>query len=201
MSLSWQGELGNPYGFLSSADPILAPHQTRESHWRAARLFCEYRPRGLLRKPMSGRARVMQYVVAAPDSKSLERLRRFDARNGIGDRFRICLFYWTGILRWLCSFEHETEAATIFQQSQTAPPTASVGAKSMAQTTNHLRDLLEKIKGDAQRALALLPSETELRSLGWKCTACGHVKHFTRPVTAAVADHCPKCKGDSFQLQ
>ncbi len=62
----------------------------------------------------------------------------------------------------------------------------------MAQTTNHLRDLLEKIKGDAQRALALLPSEAELRSLGWKCTACGHVKHFTRPVTAAVEDHCPK---------
>src|SRR5437867_2741325 len=58
----------------------------------------------------------------------------------------------------------------------------------MAQTTNHLRDLLEKIKGDAQRALALLPSEAELRSLGWKCTACGHVKHFTRPVTAAVAE-------------
>jgi hypothetical protein len=48
----------------------------------------------------------------------------------------------------------------------------------MAETTNHLRDLLEKIKGDAQRALALLPSETELQSLGWKCTACGHVKHF-----------------------
>ena len=39
----------------------------------------------------------------------------------------------------------------------------------MAQTTNHLGDLLEKIKGDAQRALALLPSEPGLRSLGWKC--------------------------------
>jgi len=71
----------------------------------------------------------------------------------------------------------------------------------MAKTTNDLRDLLEKIKGDAQRALALLPSEAELRSLAWKCTACGHVKHFTRPVTAAVADRCPKCKGDSFRLQ
>jgi len=70
----------------------------------------------------------------------------------------------------------------------------------MAQTTHHLRDLLEKIKGDAQRALALLPSGDELRSLCWKCTSCGHVKHFTRPVTAAVADQCPKCKGDSFQV-
>ena len=71
----------------------------------------------------------------------------------------------------------------------------------MAQTENRLKDLLEKIRDDAQRALALLPSETELRSLGWKCTACGHVKHFTRPVPAAVADRCPKCKGDSFRVQ
>ena len=70
----------------------------------------------------------------------------------------------------------------------------------MAQTTNDLRDILEKIKGDAQRALALLPGEAELRSLSWKCTACGQVKHFTRPVTAAVADRCPKCKGDSFRV-
>jgi hypothetical protein len=36
----------------------------------------------------------------------------------------------------------------------------------MAQTRNDLRDLLEKIKGDAQRALAFLPSDGELRSLG-----------------------------------
>ena len=71
----------------------------------------------------------------------------------------------------------------------------------MAQTANRLKDLLEKIRDDAQRALTLLASETDLRSLGWKCTACGHVKHFTRPVTAAVADRCPKCKGDSFRVQ
>jgi rubrerythrin len=70
----------------------------------------------------------------------------------------------------------------------------------MAQTANRLKDLLEKIRDDAHRALALIPSEGELRSLGWKCTACGHVKHFTRPVTAAVADCCPKCKGYSFRV-
>jgi rubrerythrin len=68
----------------------------------------------------------------------------------------------------------------------------------MAETTKHLRDLLEKIKADAQRALAHLPNDGELRSLGWKCTACGHVKHFTRPVTAALADRCPKCKATEF---
>jgi hypothetical protein len=71
----------------------------------------------------------------------------------------------------------------------------------MARTTKHLRDLLEKIKGDAQRALALLPSESDLRSLGWECTPCGHVKHFTRPVTAAAEQRCSKCKGDSFVAQ
>ena len=57
----------------------------------------------------------------------------------------------------------------------------------MAQTNDHLRDLLEKIKGDAERALALLPSEPEL--------------HFTHPVTAVVAERCPKCKGESFRAQ
>jgi hypothetical protein len=51
----------------------------------------------------------------------------------------------------------------------------------MAQTTNHLRDLLEKIKADAKRALALLASETELRSLGWKCIATNfRVRESTR---------------------
>ena len=32
----------------------------------------------------------------------------------------------------------------------------------MAQTTDRLRDLLEKIKRDAERALVLLPSEPEI---------------------------------------
>src|SRR5204863_10170350 len=114
-----------------------------------------------------------------------------------------CFFHWTDTLGQLCSCEHEKANDAIFQQPkrQTLPTATPVGAKSMAQTTNHLRDLLEKIKGDAQRALALLPSEAELRSLSWKCTACGHVKHFTQPVTAAVAEHCPKCKGDSLRAQ
>jgi hypothetical protein len=126
---------------------------------------------------------------------------KFRARIRIGDRFGVS-FYWTDAFGEICSCEHENGIAPIFQQSKTQapPPAAAVGAKSMAQTSNHLRDLLEKIKDDAQRALALLPSEPELRSLGWECTACGHVKHFTRPVTAAVADPCPKCNGDSFRV-
>jgi rubrerythrin len=70
----------------------------------------------------------------------------------------------------------------------------------MAQTTDDLRDLLEKIRNDAQRALALISKETESRSLSWKCIGCGHVKHFTRPVPSDIAQPCPKCKGDSFQM-
>ena len=142
-------------------------------------------------------------VSCASDSKSLSPRGEFEARSQIGYRFRAVFFYWTDAFGEICSYEHENGIAPIFQQSktQTPPPAAPVGAKSMAQTTHHLRDLLEKIKGDAQRALALLPGEAELRSLGWKWTACGHVKHFTRPLTAAVADRCPKCKGDLFRLQ
>jgi len=115
--------------------------------------------------------------------------------------FSRCISRWTHVFSALCSYEHANIPAPIFQQSQTQtpPPATPAGSKSMAQTTNHVRDLLEKIKGDAQRALALLPSEGELPSLSWKCTGCGYVKHFTRPVTAAVAERCPKCKGDSFR--
>jgi len=68
----------------------------------------------------------------------------------------------------------------------------------MAETTDHLRDLLEKIRNDAQRALALIPRESELRSLSWKCTGCGHFKHFTRPVPSEVASPCPKYTWASF---
>src|SRR4029077_3357053 len=60
----------------------------------------------------------------------------------------------------ICSCEHENGITAIFQQPKTQTPSssASIGAKSMAQATKHLRDLLEKIKGDTERALALLPS-------------------------------------------
>jgi hypothetical protein len=69
----------------------------------------------------------------------------------------------------------------------------------MAETPKLLRTILERIRDDAQRALTLLGDRDERRSLGWKCTACGQVKHFTRPVPAEVAPPCPKCKGASFE--
>jgi hypothetical protein len=71
----------------------------------------------------------------------------------------------------------------------------------MAETADDLRNLLEKIRDDAQRALALIPKGTESRSLSWKCIGCGHVKHFTRPVPIEVAAPCPKCKGRFFRVR
>jgi hypothetical protein len=69
----------------------------------------------------------------------------------------------------------------------------------MAETSDHLRSVLERIRDDSQQALKLLGDAAEHRSLGWKCSACGHVKHFTRPVPHEVAQPCPKCKGKSFE--
>jgi hypothetical protein len=40
---------------------------------------------------------------------------------------------------------------------------------------------------------------TEQRSLAWRCTSCGYIKHFTRPATAEVAPPCPKCQGSRFE--
>jgi len=69
----------------------------------------------------------------------------------------------------------------------------------MAETSASLRRILERIRDDTQKALTLLGDAAELRSLGWKCQACGHVKHFTRPVPSEVAQPCPKCGGQAFQ--
>ena len=69
----------------------------------------------------------------------------------------------------------------------------------MAESITSIKEILETIRDDAQRALTLLGQTKEQRSLGWKCTKCGHVKHFTRPVPSDVAPPCPKCNADSFE--
>jgi len=65
--------------------------------------------------------------------------------------------------------------------------------------TKTLRRILERIRDDAQQALSVLGEPEEPRSLAWKCKGCGHVKHFTRPVSAEVTPPCPKCGSESFQ--
>ena len=64
-----------------------------------------------------------------------------------------------------------------------------------------IRDALEEVRGQIDRALtrATAPPAKEIRSLGWRCTACGHIKHFTRPMPIHVARPCPKCRGAEFE--
>jgi predicted nucleic-acid-binding Zn-ribbon protein len=69
----------------------------------------------------------------------------------------------------------------------------------MAETSEALRQIFERILDDAERALKLLDCCHEKRSLAWKCQQCGHTKHFTRPVLADVAAPCPKCRNAAFQ--
>jgi predicted Zn-ribbon and HTH transcriptional regulator len=69
----------------------------------------------------------------------------------------------------------------------------------MAETSEALRQIFERIRDDAEQAFKLLDSSQEQRSLAWKCQGCGHIKHFTRSVLADVAAPCPKCKSDEFQ--
>lgn len=93
----------------------------------------------------------------------------------------------------------KNEIPLISSAARAAPSPATTRTQSMAEPSNTLRQILERIRDDAQQALKLLGDAAELRALGWKCTACGHAKHFTRPVTQEVARPCPKCQGRVFR--
>jgi rubrerythrin len=58
---------------------------------------------------------------------------------------------------------------------------------------------LTSIRDQAESALREIESARRERSLSWKCSACGHVKHFTRPAPAEVAVPCPTCEGVVFK--
>jgi hypothetical protein len=57
---------------------------------------------------------------------------------------------------------------------------------------------LRSIRDQADSVLKKIAQPKQERSLAWKCTGCGHVKHFTRPVPAELAAPCPKCGGGAF---
>lgn len=118
----------------------------------------------------------------ASDSKSLGARGKFDARIRIGDGFRPVFSTGRTVFGWICSCEHEKTTEATFQQpkTQTLPSAAPVGAKSMAQTINHLRDLLEKIKGDAEGALARAISRARL------------IETFPDEKRETNGSHCPK---------
>lgn len=62
-----------------------------------------------------------------------------------------------------------------------------------------IRELLETIRERVDYTISRLRSFEEVRSLGWKCKGCGHVKRFTRKVPAETAPPCPKCQGVAFR--
>jgi hypothetical protein len=68
----------------------------------------------------------------------------------------------------------------------------------MTETADQIRNVLERIRDDAQKALKLLGSSPDQRSLAWRCAGCGHTKHFTKAVPAEVASPYPKCGGEMF---
>jgi len=69
----------------------------------------------------------------------------------------------------------------------------------MAETTDRVRQILERIREDTEQALSSLrDSAGEERALAWKCEGCGYIKHFTRSVSIEVLGRCPRCKSDEF---
>ena len=62
-----------------------------------------------------------------------------------------------------------------------------------------LRQALEQVRDRLDTIILRLKAREEPRFMRWRCTACGYVKRFTRPMPADVAAPCPKCKGQEFQ--
>lgn len=67
------------------------------------------------------------------------------------------------------------------------------------ETLRPLREALEQVHARLGGIIARLGPPPEARHLRWRCTGCGHLKHFTRPMPAHVAPPCPKCRGATFQ--
>jgi len=63
-----------------------------------------------------------------------------------------------------------------------------------------LKAALEDIRTKADQALKHLQQPEETRAPKWRCTGCGHTKHFTRPVPMETAAPCPKCGGKTFEV-
>jgi hypothetical protein len=58
---------------------------------------------------------------------------------------------------------------------------------------------LKSIRDQADSVLKKVEHSVGQRSLSWKCSGCGHTKHFTRPALAEIAAPCPKCGGGKFE--
>ena len=50
-----------------------------------------------------------------------------------------------------------------------------------------IREALEQVHDRLGGVIARLRSREEPRCMRWRCTGCGYLKHFTRPMPAGVA--------------
>jgi rubrerythrin len=76
--------------------------------------------------------------------------------------------------------------------------TSTDGIEFMDSALNTLIVALKAIRDHADLVLRKIEQSAQRRSLAWKCAACGHIKHFTRPALAEVTVPCPKCGGTTF---
>lgn len=68
-------------------------------------------------------------------------------------------------------------------------------AEALKPLLKNLQEVHEKLGHTIKR----LQSCDEFRCMRWRCTECGYIKHFTRPMPAEVAPPCPKCDGKKFE--
>ena len=67
-----------------------------------------------------------------------------------------------------------------------------------AEALKPLLQTLEEVHERLGSTIKQLKSYDEFRCMRWRCTDCGYIKHFTRPMPAEVAPPCPKCSGKNF---
>jgi hypothetical protein len=61
-----------------------------------------------------------------------------------------------------------------------------------------VREALEMVRERIDYTIRRLQELEEFRCMRWRCVDCSYLKHFTRPMPAAVAPPCPKCGGKKF---
>jgi len=76
--------------------------------------------------------------------------------------------------------------------------TSTDGIEFMDSAVDTLIVALKAIRDHADSVLRKIEQSSQQKSLAWKCSACGHIKHFSRPALADVAVSCRKCGGATF---
>jgi hypothetical protein len=67
--------------------------------------------------------------------------------------------------------------------------TSTDGIEFMDSPVDTLIVAPKAIRDHADSVLRKIEQSSQQKSLAWKCSACGHIKHFTRPALADVG--CP----------